>query len=296
MLKERRLGEMKVRRLNMKRFVLIFTVLALLYSGDEVAFAKKKTLGGAHNGCVGLNYHRIREDNWVDRLLAIFSSSKELKIYSVTNTQFESHIKWLKDQDAHFVTLDELIKYKEKKDFPNKCVWVNFDDMDESIYQNAFPIIKKYNIPATGFVITGEVGAKDFHNINLSPKSELKEMYDSGLWEFASHTDNVHTMKKTTSMLIKRAEKGDVSSDIENSVKYIDQNLDGNVEALAYPYGQVNDKVVEQLKKETSIKYGFTLEEKAITPKDNNYYIPRVMVSDNAFNRLVKNWKGFNHG
>ncbi|WP_323703743.1 intercellular adhesin biosynthesis polysaccharide N-deacetylase [Mammaliicoccus sp. Dog046] len=285
-----------MRRLNMKRFVLIFTVLALLHSGDEVAFAKKKTLGGEHNGCVALNYHRIREDNWVDRLLAAFSSSKELKIYSVTDTQFESHIKWLKDQGANFITLDELIKYKEKKDFPDKCVWVNFDDMDESIYQNAFPIIKKYNVPATGFVITGEVGAKDFHNINLSPKSELKEMYDSGLWEFASHTDRVHTMKKTTSMLIKRAEKGDVSSDIENSVKYIDQNLDGNVEALAYPYGQVNDKVVDQLKKETSIKYGFTLEEKAITPKDNNYYIPRVMVSDNAFNRLVKNWKGFNHG
>jgi len=37
------------------------------------------------------------------------------------------------------------------------------------------------------------------------------------------------------------------------------------------------------------------LEEKAVVPDSDNFYIPRVMVSDDAFNKLVKKWEGFNH-
>ncbi len=32
--------------------------------------------------------------------------------------------------------------------------------MDETIYENAYPILKKYKIPATGFIITGHVGGR----------------------------------------------------------------------------------------------------------------------------------------
>ncbi|RIM93301.1 intercellular adhesin biosynthesis polysaccharide N-deacetylase, partial [Staphylococcus xylosus] len=41
------------------------------------------------------------------------------------------------------------------------------------------------------------------------------------------------------------------------------------------------------------IKYGYTLEDKAITPNDNNYYIPRILMNDDTFNKLIQNWKGF---
>ncbi|MFW3300478.1 intercellular adhesin biosynthesis polysaccharide N-deacetylase, partial [Mammaliicoccus sciuri] len=79
------------------------------------------------------------------------------------------------------------------------------------------------------------------------------------------------------------------------STNYIKDELDGNEQAIAYPYGQANDKLIKQLDQDTSIKYGFTLEEKAVVPDSDNFYIPRVMVSDDAFNKLVKKWEGFNH-
>lgn len=50
---------------------------------------------------------------------------------------------WLIDHDAKFLTLDELLKYKEAGQFPERSVWINFDDMDHTIYDNAFPILKK---------------------------------------------------------------------------------------------------------------------------------------------------------
>ncbi|HFE5085269.1 MULTISPECIES: intercellular adhesin biosynthesis polysaccharide N-deacetylase [Staphylococcaceae] len=268
----------------------------MFISSDQSALAKKqKTLGGEKNGCLALNYHRVREDTWIDKLLSAFSNSKELKIYSVTDTQFESHIKWLKEKNAQFLSLDEFIHYKEKGKFPKNCVWLNFDDMDQSIYENAFPIMKKYDVQGTGFVITDHVGDPDFHNIRMSPKKELLEMKNSGLWYFASHTHDMHTMKKEKSKLVSYAEKGNIKQDIDKSTNYIKDELDGNEQAIAYPYGQASDKLIKQLDQDTSIKYGFTLEEKAVVPDSDNFYIPRVMVSDDAFNKLVKKWEGFNH-
>ena len=74
--------------------------------------------------------------------ITLFSSSKEIKNYSVTDKEFESQIKWLKEHDAKFLTLKEFLKYKKKGKFPKRSVWINFDDMDQTIYQNAFPILK----------------------------------------------------------------------------------------------------------------------------------------------------------
>ncbi|WP_408020149.1 polysaccharide deacetylase family protein [Staphylococcus durrellii] len=35
---------------------------------------------------------------------------------------------------------------------------MNFNDMDRTIHNNAYPILKKHKVPSTGFVITQHVG------------------------------------------------------------------------------------------------------------------------------------------
>lgn len=274
-------------------FIFVLAYIICSDSQNNISKAKQMSLGGEENGCLALNYHRIREDRWIDKLLSAFSNSKEFKVYSVTSDQFENHIKWLKKHNANFVTLKEFIDYKNKGKFPKKCVWLNFDDMDKSIYENAFPIMKKYRINGTGFVITGNVGKKDFHNLEISSKEELLEMKYSGLFEYATHTHNLHSMKKSNSILVKSAENKGISKDINTSTKYIKKELNGNIQSIAYPYGQTSDKVVKELSKKTSIKYGFILEEQAVVPENNNYYIPRILISDESFNKIVKRWAGF---
>ena len=58
---------------------------------------------------------------------------------------------------------------------------------------------KKYKIPATGFIITGHVGEENFHNLDMISKKELKEMYKTGLWEFETHTHDLHNLSKIIS-------------------------------------------------------------------------------------------------
>ena len=45
--------------------------------------------------------------------------------------------------------------------------------------------------------------------------------------------------------------------------------------------------------KKNGIQYGFTLLEKAVTPDADNYRIPRILVSNDAFETLIKEWDGF---
>ncbi|HEC2148058.1 TPA: intercellular adhesin biosynthesis polysaccharide N-deacetylase [Staphylococcus delphini] len=242
---------------------------------------------------LALNYHRVRDDHLLDLFLSIFSSSKEMSTYSVSKEEFERQIKWLKAHDAHFLTHEELIRYKREGHFPKRSVWINFDDMDESIYQNAFPILKKYNVPATGFVITGKVGAQNFHNLNLSTLAELEEMERSGLWTFQSHTHDLHSLEKGDSKMLTVPSKM-LKYDLQTSNDYIDQHFNRHETAIAYPYGQIDAQAVKTVR-DSGFSYGYTLEEKVMSVDDDNYHIPRILVSEDAFNQLVKKWGAFHH-
>ena len=84
--------------------------------------------------------------------ISLLSGSKEIKNYSVTDQEFKSQIQWLKAR-RKVLTLKEFIKYKEKGKFPKRSVWINFDDMDQTIYDNAFPVLKKYHIQQQVFLL-----------------------------------------------------------------------------------------------------------------------------------------------
>ena len=45
--------------------------------------------------------------------------------------------------------------------------------------------------------------------------------------------------------------------------------------------------------KKMEFNMGFTLQEKAVTPDADNYRIPRILVSNDAFETLIKEWDGF---
>ncbi|MBO1199032.1 intercellular adhesin biosynthesis polysaccharide N-deacetylase [Staphylococcus simiae] len=275
----------------------IILILPMITPIHNVAYAdsddgKPTKLKYHKNSALALNYHRVRKAGFLNNFIYFFSSSKEIKNYSVSKSQFESQIKWLKKHDAKFLTLKEFLYYKEKGKFPKRSVWINFDDMDATIYENAYPILKKYKVPATGFVITGHVGEKNFHNLNMITESQLKEMYSSGLWEFETHTNNLHSLYKNDKSKMLQTSNSKITEDLEKSTDYLTKHFHKPQKTLAYPYGLMNDDKLPALKK-AGIKYGFSLEEKAVTPDTDDYFIPRILISDDAFEHLIKRWDGF---
>jgi len=56
------------------------------------------------------------------------------------------------------MSLDELAQYiRLKNTLPEKSIAVSFDDSYRDIYTYAYPILKKYNVPATIFLNTGNI-------------------------------------------------------------------------------------------------------------------------------------------
>ena len=163
--------------------------------------------------------------------------------------------------------------------------------MDQSALKLAHPILKERGIPATGFVITGHVGDDSFHNLKLIDLKGLKKMEASGIWQFNSHTHDLHNLKRSTSDLVKHSSKA--GADIDRSVKYLDQHFNKKATSLAYPYGQYNDAVIDTLE-HSAIRHAYVLKETPIHADDNNYTLPRILVSRDSFEKVVKNWKGFN--
>ena len=69
--------------------------------------------------------------------------------------QFEEQMKFLSDNDYKTITCDEFYNYKKKKlKLPEKSVMITFDDGWKDNFVYAYPILKKYNLKATLFIVT----------------------------------------------------------------------------------------------------------------------------------------------
>ena len=187
------------------------------------------------NGCLALNYHRIRKDLLITKIIESLTISDELRNYSVYKSEFEQHIQILLDNDAHFATPADLRKFQEQGNYPKNCIWISFDDVDKSVYENAFPILKKYQIPFTLFIIAGQVGNDNYENLNLATWGQIQEMVDSGLATVGSHTYDMHRLKDNEPIFFNPEEKNAFLNDLINSKNTIETNLKG-VEVVDFAY------------------------------------------------------------
>ena len=95
-----------------------------------------------------LTYHRINDDN--DQFFT-----------GMNIDTFEKHMKYLSDY-YNIMPLEEIINRMKCNDIPDDVVAITFDDGYKDVYLNAYPILKKFSIPATIFlptscIDTGEV-------------------------------------------------------------------------------------------------------------------------------------------
>ncbi|MCJ7443531.1 MAG: polysaccharide deacetylase family protein [Methanotrichaceae archaeon] len=80
---------------------------------------------------------------------------------SINEKIFETQINYIKRR-YKVISLKSLVSLnQEKKPLPKKAAIITFDDGYKNIYKYAYPILRKYNIPATIFLTTGVIGTGD---------------------------------------------------------------------------------------------------------------------------------------
>lgn len=254
------------------------------FSADKPAMSFPKEL--KEDGCLGLNYHRVQNDDLIVKSARSVLQTNELVQYSVLQSEFKTQIDALVAADANFLNEEQLLKAKANDQFPEKCVWISFDDIDVSVYDNAFPILEEANVPFTLFVIAGQVGNKDFSNLDMATWDQLREMRDSGLADFGSHTFDMHRFEGDTPIFLVPEQIDAFKKDLKKSVETIESELGVDVKSFAYPYGDTDERVVRVLKKQ-GLEAGHILAPQTIRPEDDNYWINRIIVNQTTFDDVL---------
>lgn len=171
------------------KFIVVVTAVASSYlmAND---FPNKCSRDQNVNEFTILSYHEIAD-----------KSETLDPTYAVTPSNFDQQIHWLIANGYHFIGINDILAYRNSgKTLPKKAVLMTFDDGYQSVYANAYPIIKKYKIPVVIALVGSWLQAKDTVDFDgqkiarekfLSQK-EIKEMIRSGLVEIASHSYFLH--------------------------------------------------------------------------------------------------------
>lgn len=173
----------------------------------------------------------------------------------------DQELKYLVDNGYYFPSWEEIELYLDKKiALPKKSIVITIDDGNSSVYNTAYPVIKKYNVPVTVFAITSW----------SVPKQE-----SFPLISFQSHTHNMHRGGCNTGQggLLQCVDEKKGLEDLNKS-----RELTYGGYVFCYPFGDYNDYAIGLLKK-SGFKMAFTVEGGRIKPGMDKYKLPRVRVS-----------------
>jgi len=157
-------------------------------------------------------------------ILAYHQVSDADDIYSVTALQFEEQMAYLQKKGYTAISMKQLFNFYEGTAvLPDKPIIITFDDGYEDNLLAALPIMEKYHMRSTVFIVTGLVGTPEY----LSWQ-QIADMQ-------ASHTEiGSHTMSHIA--------LGDSPPDLQRreiveSKAMLEEHI-GSVKFFAYPYGQ----------------------------------------------------------
>lgn len=192
-----------------------------------------------------LVYHIVSDD--------IFSKNTSL---FVSPAEFEKQMQWIVKNKyttifANSTCTDE--KYE-------KPIMITFDDGYEDNYKTVFPLIKKYNIKITIFVVTDGIGTARKLNSN-----QIIDMYDSGLVSFQSHTKSHANLLKINSQQL--------DTELRESKDKLFFITNEFPTAIAYPYGKVSPAILNSVKKYYT--RGYSVLSGNLSYTDDNYMIRR---------------------
>ena len=165
-----------------------------------------------------LNYHQIND--------------RDHNALTLSTPEFEAQMQYLAENGYHPITPNELADHLENgAPLPEKPILLTFDDGYIDNYKNAYPILQKYGLKGSIFIIT------DYLNVypNYLTWEICQEMQDSGIIDIECHT-------MTHVALSELSSAEELQHEAVDSKKAIESHLNKKVTSIAYPCGAYNDE------------------------------------------------------
>ena len=207
----------------MKFFSIFLILKILLISNASFAQEISKTEIKNVNYASVLMYHRFGENK-----------------YPTTNIrmdQFSDHIKELIKTKYNVIKIqDGLNAIQNISLVKDRSVIITIDDAYSSVFNNAWPILKKYGLPFTLFVSTDVIDNKTPGYMSWE---EIRILRDNGVTIGSQTKSHPHMHNLSENQIVK---------ELEFSNSRFVQEIGSKPEIFAYPYGEYNLNVVKKIK------------------------------------------------
>ncbi len=204
----------------------------------------------ASNSAVFIMYHRVGDGRYPTT--------------NVTVEQFTEEMQYLHDQHYNVLPMPEIIaKLKNGQALPEKTIGISFDDAFDTVYNTAWPILKKYHYPITLFVATEPVD-KNFKG--MMTWAQIKELAGQGV------TIGDHTV---THAHLATANAVTLEKEIMTAKERIYQETGQQAVLFAYPFGEYSLNFPQLLAK-LGFLAAFTQITGAVNAQSDFYLLPRI--------------------
>jgi biofilm PGA synthesis lipoprotein PgaB len=185
-----------------------------------------------------------------------------------------------------------------RREAPDRAVAITFDDGERSLLEHGLPLLEKYDMKATLFVVTEHVG-KRWNDLDMLSWAELAQLRSSGRVSIESHSHDMHYKVKTRDagmapVHLFWAPEGPaevpeerVFADLKASRESLRRNLGVESRSLAWPYGWANGRL-DRIAREAGFEATFSLNPGAARPeKDSPWHIRRFTITARTTVKLL---------
>jgi len=217
---------------NMSIKQRIYSPFIVLASNIGFFEVYSKAISNLHPRVVVIVYHRVGpcKDPW--------------SLDTISGPLFESQIKYLKTMYKIISFKDYLNSKSDENLIEKRYAIITFDDGYKDIYIHAYPILKRYNVPATLFLTTGHIETNKLfwwdqigYAIWKTKLKSIKTAQNNSISLKYSYNKLQYISKIVE--YVKQMEENDKNDYIEDLINQLDINIPKNIENMTLSWEEI---------------------------------------------------------
>lgn len=205
--------------------------------------------------------------------------------FAITRDSFEQFIKYELSRGQKPMDAETL---KQAVDNPSAFVnhfVVSFDDIYDSVYYNAYPVLKKHQVPFVLFVTPSLIETIDpLHKHPMITMEHLREMALDPLCVIAAHGMNHVAFRELTEV--------QAHESMVESKQWLEKEFGKTVDFFAFPFGRrvevsnANIRIVSTC----GFSCAFSALDGSLSQKwlSGNWFLPRILVDERYVSERIR--------
>lgn len=206
----------------------------------------------------------------MDAILTFHSIDSRGSVLSYAPAALRRLLEGLLEDGVDIVSLEELVA--DEKGSHDRVV-LTFDDGIRSVARDALPLLARYRLPATLYVVSSWVGRSNRwpSQIAGAPTFELMSWDELKQWRDAGLAIGCHTASHPH---LPELPESEWEHELDGSRTMLESELKIDAEHFAYPYGDDSPAVAERVGR--VFKTAVTTDMRFVTGSDQRHQLPRI--------------------